>query len=171
MLCRCSLTHSKAHWRRLEHSFCFFASQDLTARLDDLGGLYLQFEEGLEVTAMFVTAAYSLSDHVDMEPPLKEVWFLSVRCYFRFCILLACVFLFFSESDWRCVWLLGPGYPAGELYFRQEVMGLSGWGLQCGKCCRCSLQQPLPCAGHCQCSGPIHCVPQPANPAGTHVAS
>lgn len=51
----------------------FFASQDLTARLDDLGGLYLQFEEGLEVTAMFVTAAYSLSDHVDMEPPLKEV--------------------------------------------------------------------------------------------------
>lgn len=62
----------------------FFASQDLTARLDDLGGLYLQFEEGLEVTAMFVTAAYSLSDHVDMEPPLKEVYFQSVRCYFRF---------------------------------------------------------------------------------------
>lgn len=53
--------------------FLLFASQDLTARLDDLGGLYLQFEEGLEVTAMFVTAAYSLSDHVDMEPPLKEV--------------------------------------------------------------------------------------------------
>ncbi|CAF92370.1 unnamed protein product, partial [Tetraodon nigroviridis] len=46
--------------------------EDLTARLDDLGGLYLQFEEGLEVTALFVTAAYSLSDHVDMEPPLKE---------------------------------------------------------------------------------------------------
>uniref|UniRef100_A0A671Z478 Dolichyl-diphosphooligosaccharide--protein glycosyltransferase subunit 2 n=1 Tax=Sparus aurata TaxID=8175 RepID=A0A671Z478_SPAAU len=46
--------------------------EDLTARLDDLGGIYLQFEEGLEVTAMFVTAAYSLSDHVDMEPPLKE---------------------------------------------------------------------------------------------------
>lgn len=41
--------------------------------MDDLGGLYLQFEEGLEVTALFVTAAYSLSDHVDMEPPLKEV--------------------------------------------------------------------------------------------------
>lgn len=51
--------------------FCIF--KDLTARLDDLGGLYLQFEEGLEVTALFVTAAYSLSDHVDMEPPLKEV--------------------------------------------------------------------------------------------------
>uniref|UniRef100_A0A7N6B978 Dolichyl-diphosphooligosaccharide--protein glycosyltransferase subunit 2 n=1 Tax=Anabas testudineus TaxID=64144 RepID=A0A7N6B978_ANATE len=46
--------------------------EDLTARLDDLGGIYLQFEEGLETTAMFVTAAYSLSDHVDMEPPLKE---------------------------------------------------------------------------------------------------
>lgn len=50
-----------------------FSFQDLTARLDDLGGIYLQFEEGLEATAMFVTAAYSLSDHVDMEPPLKEV--------------------------------------------------------------------------------------------------
>uniref|UniRef100_A0AAX7VBX7 Dolichyl-diphosphooligosaccharide--protein glycosyltransferase subunit 2 n=1 Tax=Astatotilapia calliptera TaxID=8154 RepID=A0AAX7VBX7_ASTCA len=46
--------------------------EDLTARLDDLGGLYLQFEEGLEATAMFVTAAYSLSDHMDMEPPIKE---------------------------------------------------------------------------------------------------
>uniref|UniRef100_A0A672YWF1 Dolichyl-diphosphooligosaccharide--protein glycosyltransferase subunit 2 n=1 Tax=Sphaeramia orbicularis TaxID=375764 RepID=A0A672YWF1_9TELE len=46
--------------------------EDLTARLDDLGGIYLQFEEGLEATAMFVTAAYALSDHVDMEPPLKE---------------------------------------------------------------------------------------------------
>lgn len=52
---------------------CCVFSKDLTARLDDLGGLYLQFEEGLEVTALFVTAAYSLSDHVDMEPPLKEV--------------------------------------------------------------------------------------------------
>uniref|UniRef100_G3P9G2 Dolichyl-diphosphooligosaccharide--protein glycosyltransferase subunit 2 n=1 Tax=Gasterosteus aculeatus aculeatus TaxID=481459 RepID=G3P9G2_GASAC len=46
--------------------------EDLTPRLDDLGGIYLQFEEGLEATALFVTAAYSLSDHVDMEPPLKE---------------------------------------------------------------------------------------------------
>ncbi|KAM8868086.1 dolichyl-diphosphooligosaccharide--protein glycosyltransferase subunit 2 isoform 2-T2 [Synchiropus picturatus] len=46
--------------------------EDLTARLDDLGGIFLQFEEGLEATALFVTAAYSLSDHVDMEPPLKE---------------------------------------------------------------------------------------------------
>ncbi|XP_061901499.1 dolichyl-diphosphooligosaccharide--protein glycosyltransferase subunit 2 isoform X1 [Entelurus aequoreus] len=46
--------------------------EDLTARLDDVGGIYLQFEEGLEATAMFVTAAYALSDHVDMEPPLKE---------------------------------------------------------------------------------------------------
>ncbi|XP_066558667.1 dolichyl-diphosphooligosaccharide--protein glycosyltransferase subunit 2 isoform X2 [Amia ocellicauda] len=46
--------------------------EDLAARLDDLGGVYLQFEEGLEVTALFVTAAYALSDHVGMEPPLKE---------------------------------------------------------------------------------------------------
>ncbi|KTF97463.1 hypothetical protein cypCar_00023358 [Cyprinus carpio] len=47
--------------------------EDLAARLDDLGGVYLQFEEGLEATALFVSAAYALSDHVDMEPPLKEV--------------------------------------------------------------------------------------------------
>uniref|UniRef100_A0A8K9Y0N0 Dolichyl-diphosphooligosaccharide--protein glycosyltransferase subunit 2 n=1 Tax=Oncorhynchus mykiss TaxID=8022 RepID=A0A8K9Y0N0_ONCMY len=46
--------------------------EDLAARLDDLGGVYLQFEEGLEATALFVTAAYTLSDHVDTEPPLKE---------------------------------------------------------------------------------------------------
>ncbi|XP_028667949.1 dolichyl-diphosphooligosaccharide--protein glycosyltransferase subunit 2 isoform X2 [Erpetoichthys calabaricus] len=46
--------------------------EDLAARLDDLGGVYLQFEEGLEATALFVTAAYELSDHVGMEPPLKE---------------------------------------------------------------------------------------------------
>uniref|UniRef100_A0A8C6PAB8 Dolichyl-diphosphooligosaccharide--protein glycosyltransferase subunit 2 n=1 Tax=Nothobranchius furzeri TaxID=105023 RepID=A0A8C6PAB8_NOTFU len=46
--------------------------EDLTARLDDLGGIYLQFEEGLEATALFVAAAYALSDHVDVEPPLKE---------------------------------------------------------------------------------------------------
>ncbi|KAI2659304.1 Dolichyl-diphosphooligosaccharide--protein glycosyltransferase subunit 2 [Labeo rohita] len=46
--------------------------EDLAARLDDLGGVYLQFEEGLEATALFVSAAYALSDHVNMEPPLKE---------------------------------------------------------------------------------------------------
>uniref|UniRef100_A0A6Q2XLE3 Dolichyl-diphosphooligosaccharide--protein glycosyltransferase subunit 2 n=1 Tax=Esox lucius TaxID=8010 RepID=A0A6Q2XLE3_ESOLU len=46
--------------------------EDLAARLDDLGGVYLQFEEGLEATALFVTAAYALSDHVETEPPLKE---------------------------------------------------------------------------------------------------
>lgn len=62
--------------------FWVFSFKDLTARLDDLGGLYLQFEEGLEVTALFVTAAYSLSDHVDMEPPLKEVWFVLPGCSF-----------------------------------------------------------------------------------------
>ncbi|XP_057702010.1 dolichyl-diphosphooligosaccharide--protein glycosyltransferase subunit 2 isoform X2 [Corythoichthys intestinalis] len=46
--------------------------EDLTARLDDLGGIFLHFEEGLEATAMFVTAAYALSDHTDIEPPLKQ---------------------------------------------------------------------------------------------------
>ncbi|KAA0708004.1 Dolichyl-diphosphooligosaccharide--protein glycosyltransferase subunit 2 [Triplophysa tibetana] len=46
--------------------------EDLAARLDDLGGVYLQFEEGVEATALFVSSAYALSDHVDMEPPLKE---------------------------------------------------------------------------------------------------
>lgn len=60
---------------------CVLYFKDLTARLDDLGGLYLQFEEGLEVTALFVTAAYSLSDHVDMEPPLKEVQFVLVALF------------------------------------------------------------------------------------------
>ncbi|XP_030633052.1 dolichyl-diphosphooligosaccharide--protein glycosyltransferase subunit 2 [Chanos chanos] len=46
--------------------------EDLAARLDDLGGVYLQFEEGLEATALFVSAAYAVSDHVNVEPPLKE---------------------------------------------------------------------------------------------------
>uniref|UniRef100_A0A8C5WME9 Dolichyl-diphosphooligosaccharide--protein glycosyltransferase subunit 2 n=1 Tax=Leptobrachium leishanense TaxID=445787 RepID=A0A8C5WME9_9ANUR len=46
--------------------------EDLVARLDDLGGQYLQFEEGLEATALFVAATYRLSDHVGMEPALKE---------------------------------------------------------------------------------------------------
>ncbi|XP_029469723.1 dolichyl-diphosphooligosaccharide--protein glycosyltransferase subunit 2 isoform X2 [Rhinatrema bivittatum] len=46
--------------------------EDLVARLDDLGGVYLQFEEGLEATALFVAATYRLSDHVGMEPALKE---------------------------------------------------------------------------------------------------
>ncbi|XP_073462625.1 dolichyl-diphosphooligosaccharide--protein glycosyltransferase subunit 2 isoform X1 [Aquarana catesbeiana] len=46
--------------------------EDLVARLDDLGGQYLQFEEGLEATALFVAATYSLSDHVGVEPALKE---------------------------------------------------------------------------------------------------
>lgn len=51
------------------NSFC----QDLVARLDDLGGVYLQFEEGIETTALFVAAAYKLSDHVGTEPAMKEV--------------------------------------------------------------------------------------------------
>ncbi|CAH2292183.1 dolichyl-diphosphooligosaccharide--glycosyltransferase subunit 2 isoform X1 [Pelobates cultripes] len=46
--------------------------EDLVARLDDLGGQYLQFEEGLEATALFVAATYRLSDHVGVEPALKE---------------------------------------------------------------------------------------------------
>ncbi|XP_061076635.1 dolichyl-diphosphooligosaccharide--protein glycosyltransferase subunit 2 isoform X2 [Conger conger] len=46
--------------------------EDLAVRLDEIGGVYLQFEEGLEVTALFVSAAYALSDHVDVKPPLKE---------------------------------------------------------------------------------------------------
>ncbi|XP_053573186.1 dolichyl-diphosphooligosaccharide--protein glycosyltransferase subunit 2 isoform X2 [Bombina bombina] len=46
--------------------------EDLVARLDDLGGQYLQFEEGLEATSLFVAATYRLSDHVGMEPALKE---------------------------------------------------------------------------------------------------
>ncbi|KAJ1096509.1 hypothetical protein NDU88_001649 [Pleurodeles waltl] len=46
--------------------------EDLVARLDDLREVYLQFEEGLEATALFVAATYTLSDHVGMEPPLKE---------------------------------------------------------------------------------------------------
>ncbi|XP_069508396.1 dolichyl-diphosphooligosaccharide--protein glycosyltransferase subunit 2 isoform X2 [Ambystoma mexicanum] len=46
--------------------------EDLVARLDDLGGVYLQFEEGLEATALFVAATYRLSNHVGLEPALKE---------------------------------------------------------------------------------------------------
>ena len=103
VLCRCSVTQSKTlnYVQRflflqnevLTHLLAL-SSQDLAARLDDLGGIYLQFEEGLEATAMFVTAAYSLSDHVDTDPPLKEVWFLSRRCYFRFWIRHMCMFCF-----------------------------------------------------------------------------
>lgn len=43
------------------------------ARLDELGGIYLQFEEGLETTALFVAATYKLMDHVGTEPSIKEV--------------------------------------------------------------------------------------------------
>lgn len=60
-------------------SFC----QDLVARLDDLGGVYLQFEEGIETTALFVAAAYKLSDHVGTEPAMKEV----CTCLFLPCTL------------------------------------------------------------------------------------
>ncbi|XP_024895520.1 dolichyl-diphosphooligosaccharide--protein glycosyltransferase subunit 2 isoform X2 [Pteropus alecto] len=46
--------------------------EDLVARLDELGGVYLQFEEGLETTALFVAATYKLMDHVRTEPSIKE---------------------------------------------------------------------------------------------------
>ncbi|TRY82611.1 hypothetical protein DNTS_032564 [Danionella cerebrum] len=58
--------------RQAELGDIFEEIEDLAARLDDLGGMYLQFEEGLEATALFVSAAYALSDLVDVEPPLKE---------------------------------------------------------------------------------------------------
>lgn len=61
----------------------------------------------------------------------------------------------------------GPGHPAGELYLQQEILGLSGRGLQRGKRRRRSLQQPLPRAGHRQRPRARHSVPQPADPAGT----
>jgi oligosaccharyltransferase complex subunit delta (ribophorin II) len=35
--------------------------------------VYLQFEEGLELTALFVAATYKLMDHVGTEPSMKEV--------------------------------------------------------------------------------------------------
>lgn len=63
--------------------------QDLAARLDDLGGVYLQFEEGLEATALFVSAAYALSDHMDVEPPLKEVRLLTA-CLLFIIIITVC---------------------------------------------------------------------------------
>lgn len=104
-----------------------FPSQDLTARLDDLGGIYLQFEEGLEATALFVTAAYSLSDHVDMEPPLKEVFII------HFSTLsvgnsVYSVSLHLSVSLEVIKYLIlptGPGHPASELNLQQEILGLS----------------------------------------------
>lgn len=71
-----SLDLLKCNLNRI-YSFC----QDLVARLDDLGGVYLQFEEGIETTALFVAAAYKLSDHVGTEPAMKEV------CI---CLVLSC---------------------------------------------------------------------------------
>lgn len=70
--------HSVAKTRLIFWVFIFVCHvQDLAARLDDLGGVYLQFEEGLEATALFVSAAYALSDYMDVEPPLKEVRLLT----------------------------------------------------------------------------------------------
>ncbi|XP_032817527.1 dolichyl-diphosphooligosaccharide--protein glycosyltransferase subunit 2 isoform X1 [Petromyzon marinus] len=45
--------------------------EDLVARADEHGGLYLQFEEGLEVTGRFVHAAYSLAEHMGTAPNIK----------------------------------------------------------------------------------------------------
>lgn len=64
-------------------NFHISSCQDLVARLDDLGGVYLQFEEGIETTALFVAAAYKLSDHVGTEPAIKEV----CTCPFFLCTL------------------------------------------------------------------------------------
>ncbi|KAF1419883.1 Dolichyl-diphosphooligosaccharide--protein glycosyltransferase subunit 2, partial [Spheniscus humboldti] len=58
--------------------------EDLVARLDDLGGVYLQFEEGIETTALFVAAAYKLSDHVGTEPAMKELLVLICDLLFLF---------------------------------------------------------------------------------------
>ncbi|XP_025788440.1 dolichyl-diphosphooligosaccharide--protein glycosyltransferase subunit 2 [Puma concolor] len=54
--------------------------EDLVARLDELGGVYLQFEEGLETTALFVAATYKLMDHVGTEPSIKEPRDVVTQC-------------------------------------------------------------------------------------------
>ncbi|KAK2508204.1 hypothetical protein MC885_008630, partial [Smutsia gigantea] len=47
--------------------------KDLVARLDELGGVCLQFEEGLETIALFVATTYKLMDRVVTEPFTEEV--------------------------------------------------------------------------------------------------
>ncbi|KAK2502433.1 hypothetical protein MC885_001705 [Smutsia gigantea] len=45
---------------------------DLVAHLDELGGVCLQFEEGLETTALFVATTCKLMVHVGSEPSIVE---------------------------------------------------------------------------------------------------
>ncbi|KAK2495752.1 hypothetical protein MC885_007086, partial [Smutsia gigantea] len=46
--------------------------EDLVAHLDELGGVCLQFEEGLETTALFVATTYKLTVRVGTEPSTEE---------------------------------------------------------------------------------------------------
>uniref|UniRef100_A0A8C4NN16 Dolichyl-diphosphooligosaccharide--protein glycosyltransferase subunit 2 n=1 Tax=Eptatretus burgeri TaxID=7764 RepID=A0A8C4NN16_EPTBU len=46
--------------------------EDLVARADDHGKVYLQFEEGVEATALFIAAAYELANHIGADPPIKQ---------------------------------------------------------------------------------------------------
>ncbi|KAK2494947.1 hypothetical protein MC885_019434, partial [Smutsia gigantea] len=46
--------------------------EDLVSHLDELGGVCLQFEEGLETTALFVATTYKLTDRVGTEPSTEE---------------------------------------------------------------------------------------------------
>ncbi|KAK2492263.1 hypothetical protein MC885_015702, partial [Smutsia gigantea] len=45
---------------------------DFVAHLDELGGVCLQFEEGLETTALFVATTCKLMDRVGTEPSIEE---------------------------------------------------------------------------------------------------
>lgn len=63
--------------------------------------MYLQFEEGLETTALFLAATYKLMDHVGTEPSIKEVpVYITVLGH---------------ETQRRC-WL----YLLREAFFREE---------------------------------------------------
>uniref|UniRef100_UPI00358F6FD9 dolichyl-diphosphooligosaccharide--protein glycosyltransferase subunit 2 isoform X3 n=1 Tax=Myxine glutinosa TaxID=7769 RepID=UPI00358F6FD9 len=46
--------------------------EDLVARADDHGKVYLQFEEGVQATALFIVAAYELANHIGADPPIKQ---------------------------------------------------------------------------------------------------
>ncbi|KAK2499242.1 hypothetical protein MC885_009504, partial [Smutsia gigantea] len=47
-------------------------SIDVVAHLDELGGVFLQFKEGLETTALFVATTCKLMDRVGTEPSIEE---------------------------------------------------------------------------------------------------
>lgn len=63
--------------------------------------MYLQFEEGLETTALFLAATYKLMDHVGTEPSIKEV--------------LVYITVLGRENQRRC-WL----YLLREAFFRED---------------------------------------------------